>query len=158
LNVVGRVPWSRPPSFCGAGRDLYREYFGTCFWHFFQPTTQPTGSDVLYDLRGVWQSPRVLQAVVKPSHAALSRQRSVKTPPRADLLSASENPSFFANSLLICVRAGCRSRRQNRDFVLQLNPLCLCQRAQLRFPFKNQKRKSAGSMSASGERRNIYVS
>ncbi len=26
----------------------------------FQPTTQPTNCDVLYDLRGVWQSPRVL--------------------------------------------------------------------------------------------------
>jgi hypothetical protein len=25
---------------------------------FFQPTTQPTKRDVLYDLRGVWQSPR----------------------------------------------------------------------------------------------------
>jgi hypothetical protein len=24
----------------------------------FQPTTQPTECDVLYDLRGVWQSPR----------------------------------------------------------------------------------------------------
>jgi len=24
----------------------------------FQPTTQPTEYDVLYDLRGVWQSPR----------------------------------------------------------------------------------------------------
>src|SRR5580658_1832576 len=27
---------------------------------FFQPTTQPTECDVLYDLRVVWQSPRVL--------------------------------------------------------------------------------------------------
>jgi len=25
---------------------------------FFQPTTQPTTLDILYDLRGIWQSPR----------------------------------------------------------------------------------------------------
>jgi len=28
------------------------------FVHFFQPTTQPTKTYVLYDFRVVWQSPR----------------------------------------------------------------------------------------------------
>ena len=33
----------------------------------FQPTTQPTKCDVLYDLRGVWQSPRVCKLSLRAS-------------------------------------------------------------------------------------------
>src|SRR5205823_7031190 len=36
-----------------------RMRFAAHSFELFQPTTQPTRFDVLYDLRGVWQSPHV---------------------------------------------------------------------------------------------------
>jgi len=47
------------------------------FEDFFQPTTQPTECDVLYDLRGVWQSP-FSSAITKDGHWLLANSESGK--------------------------------------------------------------------------------
>jgi hypothetical protein len=42
-----------------------------------QPTAQPTECDVLYDLRGIWQSSAVVYVVVKPNPATVISAGSV---------------------------------------------------------------------------------
>jgi len=57
---TGDTPLHRTSAPHGPETGFWANECGVSAWcvSFFQPTTQPTTCDVLYDFRAVWQSPR----------------------------------------------------------------------------------------------------